>query len=309
MAGLFGSITIKGNRLTDIAAQTATVGIPIPFGFGKYPVDGNIGFAALPPKEHVKKKKQGKGGVKTEEYSYTTSYAIMFCEGPIFGYWTIKRNGKVVWTQDPNASVEDRAYAAKWAQKATFYYGTETQLPDSTIESYKGSGRVSAFRGIAYIVVEDDDVTDNGGAVPSYEAVVIASPPEAYLTSHPYTQYHDGNFYVEPFFVAASTRNLQIQYDWEPPENISVEPFFVQVRTTDGLYIHAQPPENYRLTPIFVSAYTKAVQVTHIQPFENYRLTPIFVSAYSKNVLITHNTQPPENVKVAPFFVSASTTG
>lgn len=186
MAGLFGSITIKGNRLTEFASQTSTVGIPMPFGFGKFPCEGNIIFAPMPPKEHVKKKKQGKGGVKTEEYSYTLSYAIAFCEGPIFGYWTIKRNGKIVWTQDPSASVDDRAYAAKWARKATFYYGTETQLPDSTIESYKGAGKVSAHRGVAYIVVEDDDVTDNGGAVPTYEAVIIASPPDAYLTSRPY---------------------------------------------------------------------------------------------------------------------------
>lgn len=186
MAGLFGSITIKGNRLTEFASQTSTVGIPIPFGFGKFPCEGNIIFAPMPPKEHVKKKKQGKGGVKTEEYSYTLSYAIAFCEGPIYGFWTIKRNGKVVWTQDPDASVDDKAYAAKWAQKATFYFGTETQLPDSTIESYKGIGQVSAHRGIAYIVVEDDDVTDNGGAVPTYEAVIIASPPDAYLTSRPY---------------------------------------------------------------------------------------------------------------------------
>lgn len=186
MSGLFGSITIPGNRLTEFAAQTAAVGIPIPFGFGQFPCDGNIGFAPMPPKEHVTKKKQGKGGVKTTEYSYTLSYAIMFCEGPIYGYLTITRAGKVVYTTDPNATVEDAAYAAKWAQKATFYYGTETQLPDSTIESYKGSGNVSAFRGIAYIVVEDDDVTDNGGAVPPYSAIIIGTPPEAYLTSLPY---------------------------------------------------------------------------------------------------------------------------
>ncbi|URA06910.1 putative tail protein [Xanthomonas phage Pfeifenkraut] len=185
MAGLFGSITIKGNRLTEFASQTSTVGIPIPFGFGKFPCEGNIIFAPMPPKEHVKKKKQGKGGVKTEEYSYTLSYAIAFCEGPIYGFWTIKRNGKVVWTQDPDASVDDKAYAAKWAQKATFYFGTETQMPDSTIESYKGAGKVSAHRGIAYIVVEDDDVTDNGGAVPTYEAICIGNGI-AYATSPPY---------------------------------------------------------------------------------------------------------------------------
>lgn len=187
MSGLFGSITVKGNRLTEFAQQTAAVGTPIPFGFGRFAVEGNVIFAPMPPKEHVKKKKQGKGGgVTTVTYTYTLSYAVAFCEGPIYGYWTIKRNGKVVWTQDPNATIEDQAYADKWAQKATFYYGTETQLPDSTIESYKGVGQVSAHRGIAYIVVEDDDVTDGGGAVPTYEAVVMASPPDLYLTSPPY---------------------------------------------------------------------------------------------------------------------------
>jgi hypothetical protein len=111
---------------------------------------------------------------------------VGFAKGPIYGYWWIKRRGKIVWTQDPNAPIEDAAYAAKWAEKVAMYFGTKDQLPDSTIESYEGTGQVSAFRDDAYIVVEEDDVTDGGGAVPTYEACVIASPPEAYLTSHPY---------------------------------------------------------------------------------------------------------------------------
>ena len=190
MSGLFKSTLIKGNRITDFTQTTATVGVVIPFGYGRFPTDGNVIFAPLPPKENRTVKRQGKGGVKQESFTYTLSYAVAFCQGPIYGYWWIKRNGKVVWTNDPNAPIEDQAYAVKWAQKATFYYGTSSQLPDSTIESYKGSGNVSAFRYLAYIVVEDDDVTDGGGAVPSYEAVPIASPPEAYLTSHPYAQYY-----------------------------------------------------------------------------------------------------------------------
>lgn len=188
MSGLFKSTLIKGNRITDFTQTTATVGVVIPFGYGRFPTDGNVIFAPLPPKENRTVKRQGKGGVKQETFTYTLSYAVAFCQGPIYGYWWIKRNGKVVWTNDPNAPIEDQAYAAKWAQKATFYYGTSSQLPDSTIESYKGSGNVSAFRYLAYIVVEDDDVTDGGGAVPSYEAVPIASPPEIYLTSKPYAQ-------------------------------------------------------------------------------------------------------------------------
>jgi len=183
----FGTTTIRGNRITEFANSAASVGNTIPFGYGKFVSPGQVIFAPMPPKEHVKKKRQGKGGTKTETYTYTLSYAIAFSKGPIYGFLWIKRNGKVVWTQDPNAPVEDAAYAAKWAQKATFYFGDKTQLPDSTIESYEGTGQVSAFRNVAFTVMEDDDVTEGGGAVPAYEACVIATPPEVYVTSHPYT--------------------------------------------------------------------------------------------------------------------------
>lgn len=183
---LFGGGTIKGNRITDFAQTTATVGVVIPFGYGKFPADGNVTFADLPPKESVTTKKQGKGGIKQETYNYSLSYAVAFCKGPIYGYLWIKRNGKVVYTTDPNAPAEDKAYAQKWLQKATLYYGTMEQLPDSTIEAAKGTGKVSAFRGLAYIVVEEDDVTEGGGAVPTYEAAVVATPPEVYMTSRPY---------------------------------------------------------------------------------------------------------------------------
>ena len=188
MSGLFKSTLIKGNRITDFAQTTATVGVVIPKIFGRAPVDGNIIFAPLPPKENRTVKRQGKGGVKQETFTYTATYAVAFCLGPVYGFWWIKRNGKVVYTNDPEAPIEDQEYAAKWLQHVTFYYGTASQLPDSTIESYKGSGRVSAFRYLVYIVVDKDDVTQGGGAIPSYEAVPIASPPEIYLTSHPYAQ-------------------------------------------------------------------------------------------------------------------------
>lgn len=187
MSGLFGSITIKGNRLTELVGQTSTVGKPIPFGFGKCRIqECNVIWTAGIPKEHVKKKKQGKGGVKTETYTYTLSYAIAVMAGPIHGYLTIKRGGKVVYTTDPTASVDDKAYAAKWLQKVELYYGTRDQMPDPTIESYEGAGNVSAFRDLAYFVVTDDDVTNEGGAVPQYEVICLASPPEIYVTSHVY---------------------------------------------------------------------------------------------------------------------------
>lgn len=215
MSGLFGSTTIKGTRITDFAQTSADVGSTIPFLYGRAPVKGNVIFAALPPKETRSVQRQGKGGVKQEVYTYSTSYAIAFCRGPILGYWWIKRNGKVVYSQDPNAPIEDKAYAAKWAAKVMMYNGTMGQLPNSTIESYKGSGRVSAFRGLSYVVLPNEDVTEGGGAIPSYEAVPIAAPAEVWITSKPYDQFWEDTAYIAatPQFVL---RDLMVAADAAP---------------------------------------------------------------------------------------------
>lgn len=188
MSGLFGSTVIPGTRLTDFTQSSAEVGVVMPWGVGRHVRKGNVIFAPLPPKEHRRVVRQGKGGVKQETFTYTLSYAVAFGRKRIYGYWWIERNGKIVYTMDPNAPVEDQAYAAKWLERATLYMGTRDQLPDSTIESYEGSGQVSAFRDVPYISLENDDVTNEGGAAPSYRACVIATPPEAFLTSKPYAQ-------------------------------------------------------------------------------------------------------------------------
>lgn len=218
MSGIFGSVTIKGNRITDAVQQTATVGIPIPFGYGKFPVSGNVvGVSEL--RERVIRRRQGKGGVKTEDYVYNLDYAIGFCEGPIRGYWTIKRNGKVVYSTDPTTPIEDQAYATKWLQKATLYLGTEDQAPDSTLETIYGVGQVSAMKGLAYIVVEDDDVTADAGAVPNYEAVVTATLPEFYVTSkqYPLTDAESVGVSLTPLTGLLRT----LLYEREAPEAVS----------------------------------------------------------------------------------------
>lgn len=187
IGGYIDPTQVKGPRITDAAGQTSNVGVPLPFGYGIFPTAGNVIWADE-LKEQVKRQRQGKGGgTKTTTYTYTRSYAIGICEGPIYGYVQIKRNGKLVYTSDPDAPVNDKDYSAKWLQKVTLYYGNEDQMPDSTIEAVVGAGNVAAFRGLAYIVVENDDLTDLAGAIPQYEFVVNATLPSLYLTSKPYS--------------------------------------------------------------------------------------------------------------------------
>lgn len=186
IGGYVDPVQVKGPQLTDAAQQTSSVGIPLPFGYGTFSTAGNVIWADE-LKEHVKRQRQGKGGgTKTTTYTYTRSYAIGVCEGPIYGYLIVKRNGKTVYNSDPAAPVADKDYSTKWLQRATLYYGDEVQLPDSTIEAVEGAGNVSAFRGLAYIVIENEDLTDLAGAVPQYEFIVNATAPDIFATTPPY---------------------------------------------------------------------------------------------------------------------------
>lgn len=185
IGGYVDPMRVKGPQITDAASQTSSVGMPLPFGYGTFATSGNVIWADE-LKEHVKRQRQGKGGgAKTTTYTYTRSYAIGVCEGPIYGFLMIRRNGKTVYNSDPNAPVADKDYSAKWLQRATLYYGDETQMPDSTIEAVEGAGNVSAFRGLAYIVIENEDLTDLAGAVPQYEFIVQATSV-GYMTTRPY---------------------------------------------------------------------------------------------------------------------------
>ena len=190
-----------GPRLEDASTQTSTVGGIIPFGYGVFTCAGNIIWADQLI-EHKKSERVGKGGSqKNITYTYTRSYAIGVCEGQIYNYLWIKKNGKLVYSADPaglgaamgwtSKQISDLiAASAKFLQETTLYYGTDSQMPDSTIVAVEGVGNVSPFRDLAYIVKENEDLTDMRGAVSQYEFCIRATPPEAYLTSHSYAQYY-----------------------------------------------------------------------------------------------------------------------
>jgi hypothetical protein len=53
------------------------------------------------------------------------------------------------------------------------YRGTGRQLPDPTIESYKGVGNVPAFRGTCYMVLKNLQLEDFGNTIPSFQVEVV----------------------------------------------------------------------------------------------------------------------------------------
>jgi len=170
---------IEGPRLSEAKTQTAQDGVPLIYGYGTFPCAGNVAWVDE-VKEH-RHEDDGKGGNEHVTYTYTISYMVVVCKGPISGYKLIRRNGKVVYDARTDAELlalgytseeiaETRAAQAEFLQRATLYYGTNDQMPDPTMVAVKGAGEVPAYTGIAYIVMTDDETRE--GEYAQFEFVV-----------------------------------------------------------------------------------------------------------------------------------------
>jgi hypothetical protein len=145
---LFGG-KMEGPRLGNLQVLSSQEGAAIPALWGKARLSGQVIWAA-PIVEHKKKQKAGgKGGPSISEYSYTASFAVGICEGPISRIGRIWADGNEI---DP----------ARFPFR--LYLGTETQKPDSLIASLEG--KPPAYRGLAYVVFTDLPLAPFGNRVP-----------------------------------------------------------------------------------------------------------------------------------------------
>ncbi len=157
---LFGtSITREGPRLSDLDVQTSTEGAGIPRVYGRVRWAGQVIWSTK-FKETVTTSSSGGGGkggggggpsVETTSYSYSVSFAVALCEGPI------TRIGGI-WADGNLLDLTGISYRV--------YRGTETQTPDSTIEAVEGVGNVPAYQGLAYLVFDDLQLADFGNRFP-----------------------------------------------------------------------------------------------------------------------------------------------
>jgi len=156
---LFGSggANVKVGKIEDLRVQASREGAAIPRAYGRARVAGQIIWATEFREEKKTKKvgggkgSGGGGGSTVTEFSYYANFAVGLCEGPIQGI------GKV-WA-DGNA-LDIGPYMTR------VYNGSNSQSPDSLIESVEGTGKAPAYRGLAYIVFEDLPLERFGNRVP-----------------------------------------------------------------------------------------------------------------------------------------------
>jgi hypothetical protein len=160
--------TVEGPRLQDKTISVSAYGNLRPLVYGTYRVGGEIIWSA-PIREHKHKEEQGKGGGGGSTYvtyTYSVSFAVAIAEGELDGVRKIWLDSKLIYSVADDAAAAELYKSSKVAKGIYFYSGTATQTADPTIESYLGAGNVPGYRGTAYLVFKDLDITKFGNRIP-----------------------------------------------------------------------------------------------------------------------------------------------
>lgn len=177
IGGLVGSyvdpVVIQGNKIGDNNIQVAAEGGARAIIFGRACVTATC-IIARGNRQIVKHKdSNGKGASpKTENETVTWTFAIGLGEALVGSSISrIWQDGNLVYDVlgDGAISTEDNA---KFADKFKFYDGAETQLPDPDLQVFLGDD-TPYFRGTAYVVFPDFDLTQTAERVPQFKFEIL----------------------------------------------------------------------------------------------------------------------------------------
>jgi hypothetical protein len=147
----------EGPRVKSLTVMESREGAGLPTVYGRMRVGGQVIWASK-FRQKRRERSAGKGGPKYAEYTYSVSFAVALCQGPITRVDRIWANGEPITLADVN-----------WR----LYTGTETQEVDPLIEAIEGADGAPAFRGVAYIVFEDLPLDPYGNRMPQLSFEVV----------------------------------------------------------------------------------------------------------------------------------------
>lgn len=165
-----GSAPVETGRVDRFRLSGASEGAPVAQVHGRMRIGGQVIWATqFQESSTTTGGGKGKSGPTTTTFSYTVSLALALCEGQI------TRVGRV-WA--------DGVEVARDSLNMRIYTGTPGQQPDPRMEAVEGAGAVPAYRGMAYVVMEDLALGQFGNRVPQLSFEVfrpgqIADPESA----------------------------------------------------------------------------------------------------------------------------------
>jgi hypothetical protein len=168
-----GSEAVETGRVDRFRLTGSGEGEAITQLYGRMRIGGHVIWASdFNETVTVTRTGGGKGSPRVTQtsYSYSISLAIALCEGVISG---VPR----VWA--------DGVEIAPWDLNMRVHHGDAQQQPDPRIEAVEGTGQVPAYRGTAYVVIEDLPLARFGNRVPHLEFEVIRPDQGWHLADDP----------------------------------------------------------------------------------------------------------------------------
>ncbi|MDQ7081463.1 MAG: glycoside hydrolase/phage tail family protein, partial [Paracoccaceae bacterium] len=166
-----GADAVPTGRIERIHLNGASEGGAVGTSYGRIRLGGQVIWASRFT-ERVVTSGTGKGTARraSSHYAYSVSLAIALGEGVVDRIARIWADG-----------VEISRDSLNWR----LYPGNEIQLPDPKIEAVEGAGQAPAYRGTAYVVIEDLDLGPFGNRVPQFSFEVLRRARPGGVTSDP----------------------------------------------------------------------------------------------------------------------------
>lgn len=183
----------EGPRLQELKLNASSYGAGLPFGYGTFSVAGQIIWMVDLKEVATTTESGGKGGptVQSTAYSYYANFAIAVASNRVDYVRRIWADGKLVYDVSDDADNDIIVASQELAKKFKLYNGTEDQLPDPTIQSFEGVDNTPAYRGTAYIVFTDLDVTQ-WGRIPNLQFELVRGQKTKRLVSITLTNKSNG---------------------------------------------------------------------------------------------------------------------
>jgi hypothetical protein len=163
----------KSGQVSDIRIFGSAYGQMILRVWGRARLPANIiWLRGIKEKEIVTTEEVGGGGkggggsqtVSNKTFHNYADIALGICEGPVTSVYRI-------WVD--NQPLDPEHVAA-----LRIHYGGEDQEPDPLIQAVKGVNKTPAYRGLAYVVLEDFYLTPHGNRIPNFEVEVFRGSPD-----------------------------------------------------------------------------------------------------------------------------------
>ncbi|ADE85443.1 phage conserved hypothetical protein [Rhodobacter capsulatus SB 1003] len=166
-----GSQSVETGRVDRLRLSSASEGEAVGRLWGRMRVAGQVIWATR-FFESASVEKSGKGVPRATvtSYSYSLSLALALCEGEILRVGRVWADGSEIEVSGLNMRV---------------YRGGEDQLPDPKIAAVEGAEAAPAYRGIAYVVLEDLQLAPFGNRVPQFTFEVVRAAQGALAEAEP----------------------------------------------------------------------------------------------------------------------------